>query len=231
MSSSSAFLISPIRRVFCRFAENGMQKQQQLQIKLNGNQAGNNPEEKDTISPRVVPVWCSIVWCNAVGVWCIWVGVTNLKFHGLYQVWFILWWEEADTGLVKGFQIQDCASHVRNFENYTHFTTTFDRETAQGPSIYLGVAKWLVITAVQMPRRGELQLAVALERLEERRGGGVPFYQATIGCNNKQAVQKRGFHGTLGPPNLASIIKKKKSLPGLLINIGYVHCYIDTPRF
>lgn len=48
--------MSPIRRVFCPFPENGIQKQQLLQMKLSGSHAGNSPEEKETISPRVVPV-------------------------------------------------------------------------------------------------------------------------------------------------------------------------------
>ena len=45
-----------MRRVFCPWPEKGTQKQQELQMKLRGNKAGNRPEEKETISPRVVPV-------------------------------------------------------------------------------------------------------------------------------------------------------------------------------
>ena len=44
-----------MRWVFWLWPEKGTQKQQQLQMKLSGIQTGKSPEEKDTISPLVVP--------------------------------------------------------------------------------------------------------------------------------------------------------------------------------
>lgn len=57
----SAFLIIFRRCVFCPLPENGAKKQQQLQRKLRGHQAGNSPEENDTVSATVMPV---IILCK-----------------------------------------------------------------------------------------------------------------------------------------------------------------------